>query len=144
MVETHLTINLPITGSSSNYAQAGLLLYGDDNKYLRLDMYANSDTRQIEFINAETAQVSGYPTWGATALGPPALTTNVSAWLRLVKRNVDGQENYTAYNSADNVNWTKSGTWVHALGSGAKICLYAGNVSGYTATFDYVHVSTLQ
>ena len=144
VVETHLTMNLPVTGSNFNYAQAGLLIYGDDNNYVRLDMYSNSDTRQIEFIKAETAAASGYPTWGATALGPPALTTNVSAWLRIVKRNVNGLENYTAYSSADDVNWTQSGTWVHTLGSGAKICLFAGNLAGYTATFDYVHVSTLQ
>jgi arabinan endo-1,5-alpha-L-arabinosidase len=144
VVETHLTMNLPTTGSSSDYAQAGLLIYGDDNNYVRLDMYSNSDTRQIEFIKAETAVASGYPTWGAIALGQPALTTNVSAWLRVAKRNVNGLENYTAYSSADDVTWTRSGTWVHTLGSGAKICLFAGNLAGYTATFDYVHVSTLQ
>ena len=50
----------------------------------------------------------------------PALTTNVSAWLRIVKRNLNGLENYTAYSSADDVNWTQSGTWVHTLGSGAN------------------------
>jgi arabinan endo-1,5-alpha-L-arabinosidase len=144
VVETHLTMNLPATGSSFNYAQAGLLIYGDDNDYIRLDMYSNSDTRQIEFIKAQAAQASGYPTWGATALGPPAITTTVSAWVRIVKRDVNGQENYAAYSSADDVNWTQSGTWVHTLGSGAKICLFAGNLAGYTATFDYVHVSTLE
>lgn len=144
MVETELTIDLPVTGANANYAQAGLLLYGDDNNYVRLDAYSNSDTRQVEFIKAETPPASGYPTWGATDLGPPALTSQVNVWLRIARRNVNGQENYTAYSSADGVTWIQSGTWVHQLGSAEKICLYAGNLSGYTANFDYVTVSTLQ
>lgn len=144
IVETELTINLPITGSNFNYAQAGLLIDGDDNDYVRLDLYSNSDTRQIEFINAETSPAPGYPTWGATDLGPPAISTDVSAWLRVVKRNVNGQEHFTAYSSADDVNWIESGTWVHALGPAAKICLFAGNLAGYTAKFEYIRVSTLQ
>lgn len=144
MVETKLDITLPISGNGNDYAQAGLLLYGDDSDYVRLDLYSNNDTRQVEFIKAETAQATGYPTWGATNLGAPAMTTDVNAWLRIVKRNVNGQEHYTAYSSNDGVNWIQSGTWVHQLGSAAKICLYAGNRTGYTVSFDYVHVSTLQ
>ena len=144
MVETQLSINLPVSGAGADFAQAGLLIYGDDNDYVRLDVFSNSDTRQVEFIKQETAVASGYATWGATALGPAAITTNVSAWLRIVKRDVNGEEHYEAYSSSDNVHWIESGTWVHTLGSGAKICLYAGNRSGYTASFDYVHVTTLQ
>jgi arabinan endo-1,5-alpha-L-arabinosidase len=121
-----------------------LLIYGDDSDYIRLDMFSNSDTRQIEFIKQETPPASGYPTWGATNLGPPVITTTVNAWLRIVKRNVNGQEHYTAYSSNDDVTWTQSGTWVHSLGTSEKICLFAGNLAGYTANFDYVHVSTLQ
>ena len=68
----------------------------------------------------------------------------MSAWVRIVRRNVNGEEHYTAYSSNDNVNWIEGGTWVHSLGSAAKICLYAGNRAGFTAAFDYVHVSTLQ
>jgi arabinan endo-1,5-alpha-L-arabinosidase len=144
MVETQLTINLPVSGEGYDYAQAGLLIYGDDNDYVRLDLFSNSDTRSIEFIKQETAVAAGYSTWGATALGPAAIGTSVSAWLRIVKRNVNGEEHYEAYSSPDDVHWTESGTWVHSLGTGAKICLYAGNRAGYTASFDYVHVSTLQ
>jgi arabinan endo-1,5-alpha-L-arabinosidase len=144
MVETKLDITLPISGNGNDYAQAGLLLYEDDSDYVRLDLYSNNDTRQVEFIKAETEQATGYPTWGATNLGAPAMTTDVNAWLRIVKRNVNGQEHYTAYSSNDGVNWIQSGTWVHQLGSAAKICLYAGNRTGYTVSFDYVHVSTLQ
>jgi hypothetical protein len=121
-----------------------MLIYGDDNDYVRLDVFSDSDTRQVELIKQETAVAAGYATWGATALGPAAITTNVNAWLRIVKRDVNGEEHYEAYSSSDDVHWTESGTWVHTLGSAAKICLYAGNLAGYTAAFDYVHVSTLQ
>ncbi len=144
MIETRLSINLPTSGVGPNYAQAGILLYKDDSDFVRVDLYNNNDTRQIEFIKAQTVQQTGYPTWGATNLGPAAIATEVSAWVRLVKRDVDGEEHYTAYSSNDGVTWIQGGTWVHQLGSGAKICLYAGNRSGYIAQFDYVHVTTLQ
>ncbi|HWT65727.1 MAG TPA: family 43 glycosylhydrolase [Terracidiphilus sp.] len=144
IIETKLDINLPVSGVGPDYAQAGVLLLKDDSNFVRVDLYNNNDTRQIEFIKAETAQQSGYPTWGATNIGAALIGTDVSAWLRIVKRNVDGQEHYTAYSSIDGLTWTRGGTWVHTLGSQAKICLYAGNRSGYTASFDYVRVSTLQ
>jgi len=144
MIETKLDINLPVSGVGPDYAQAGVLLLKDDSNFVRVDLYNNNDTRQIEFIKAETAQQSGYPTWGATNIGTALIGADVSAWLRIVKRNVDGQEHYTAYSSMDGLTWTRSGTWVHTLGSQAKICLYAGNRSGYSASFDYVRVSTLQ
>lgn len=144
LIETKIDLSLPITGVGPDYAQAGVLLYKDNSNFVRVDLYNNNDTRQVEFIKAETAESSGYPTWGATNVGPPLVTTDVSVWIRLVKRNVNGEEHYTAYSSNDGSTWTQSGTWVHSLGTEAKICLYAGNRSGYTATFDYVRVSTLQ
>jgi arabinan endo-1,5-alpha-L-arabinosidase len=143
MVETKVDLNLPISGVGPDFAQAGLLIYENGNNFVRADLYNNNDTRQVEFIKAETAIQTGYPTWGATNLGPAAISTDVSVWMRIVKRNVNGEEHYTAYSSGDNVNWIEGGTWVHTLGNSAKICLYAGNVAGYIASFDYVHVSTL-
>src|SRR6185312_11288360 len=35
MVEAKVTINLPTSGSGFDYAQAGLLIYGDDSNSLR-------------------------------------------------------------------------------------------------------------
>ncbi|WP_348262387.1 family 43 glycosylhydrolase [Telmatobacter sp. DSM 110680] len=144
MAETKVDINLPTSGVGPDFAQAGLLIYADDNNFVRADLYNNNDTRQVEFIKAETAQAAGYSTWGATNLGPASISTQVTVWLRIVKRNVDGEEHYTAFSSKDGVTWTRGGTWVHQLGSSEKICLYAGNRSGYVGTFHYVHVSTLQ
>lgn len=144
LVETKLSMTLPLTGAGADFAQAGLLIYGDDSNYLRLDLYSNSDTRQIEFIKAWTPPQPGYPTWGATNLGPPSTTQTVNAWLRIAKRTVNGQETYTAYSSSDGVTFTRGGTWTHTLGANTKICIYAGNRTGYTASFDYIHISTLQ
>jgi hypothetical protein len=48
-------------------AQAGLLIYGDDKNFVRLDLF--NDTRQVEFIKAESAQASGYPTWAGNRTG---------------------------------------------------------------------------
>jgi arabinan endo-1,5-alpha-L-arabinosidase len=144
MIETKLDIDLPLSGKGPDFAQAGLLIYGDDANFIRADVYNNNDTRQVEFIKAETAEHPSYPTWGATNLGPPAIGSQVTAWLRIVKRNVNGESHYTGYNSADGATWIKGGTWVHALGNTEKLCMYAGNQAGYTGTFHYVHVSTVQ
>jgi arabinan endo-1,5-alpha-L-arabinosidase len=143
MVETELDLNLPISGVGPDFAQAGLMIYGDDSDFVRLDLYNNNDTRQVEFIKAEKPQAAGYPTWGATNIGSAAINSQVTVWLRIVKRNVNGTEQYTAYSSNNGTSWVRGGTWVHQLGSAARICLYAGNRSGFTGTFHYVHVSTL-
>jgi arabinan endo-1,5-alpha-L-arabinosidase len=144
VVETKIDLDLPTSGVGPDYAQAGLIIYSDDRDFVRLDLYNNNDTRQVEFIKAEKQEASGYPTWGATNIGPPEVAAQVTAWLRIVKRNVDGAEHYNAYSSNDGATWMRGGTWVHQLGSSSKICLYAGNRSGFTGTFHYVHVSTLQ
>ncbi len=144
MVETELDLNLPVSGVGPDYAQAGLLLYGDDSDFIRADLFNDNDTRQVEFIKAQAPQASGYPSWGATNIGAPDLNTEVTVWLRIVRKNVNGQELYTAYSSNDGSTWIQSGTWVHSLGGNEKICLYAGNQAGYIANFHYVHVSTLE
>jgi len=144
LVETEIDLNLPVSGVGQNYAQAGLLLYGDDNNFIRADLYNNNDTRQVEFIKAQTPQASGYPSWGATNLGTAAIGTQVTVWLRIARRTLNGQQSYTAYSSSDGATWIQGGTWVHSLGSTEKICLYAGNQAGYLANFHYVHVSTLE
>ncbi len=145
MVETKVSLNLPPTGNGVDYTQAGLVIYGDDVNYLRMDLYANSDTRQVEFIKSETPPAANDPTWSATDLGPATtIAGQLTTWMRIVKRTIDGVDTYTAYNSVDGTTWARAGAWTHALGASPKICLYAGNRAGYTASFDTVHVSTLQ
>jgi arabinan endo-1,5-alpha-L-arabinosidase len=145
LVEVKLSTSVPDDGSNNDYAQAGLLLYGNDANYLRVDLYSNSDTRQVEFIKGETPEGTNYPTWSATDLGSATSVSGLlTTYLRVAKRTIDGVETYTGYSSVDGVTWVRCGAWTHSLGSAAQIGLYAGNRSGYTASFDYVHVTTLQ
>lgn len=144
MVETKLDVNLPVSGRGTDFAQAGLLIYGDENNFVRADVYNNNDTRQVEFIKVETAEAPGYPIWGSTSLGPAGMNSQITVWLRIIKRNVDGRSRYTGYSSNDGVTWVQGGTWIHSLGDTEKICLYAGNQAGFLASFHYVHVSTVK
>ena len=135
-VETRVRLDVPPTGTGYNFVQAGLVIYGDDDNYIKLSHVAIAGTRQIEFAKEMRPVPQGYPRYGNTVLGPPGDWT----WLRITKRTVDGEEHYTASTSRDGTRWTRGGTWTHTLGSGAKIGLVAYGGSGFTASFDYVRV----
>jgi arabinan endo-1,5-alpha-L-arabinosidase len=144
VVETKMSINLPIAGSGDNYAQGDLFIYGDDANFLRLDIYSNATTRQIEFVKQATAVAAYAANNGASNLAAPSLTGGVvSAYLRIVKRTIDGTATYTAYASQDGITWQRGATWTHTL-TNERIGLAGGNLAGFTASFDYVHVSPLQ
>ena len=67
----------------------------------------------------------------------------VSTYVRVAKRTIDGQATYTAYTSIDGTTWYRGGTWTHTL-TNEKIGIAGANKAGFTASFDYVRVSTLQ
>lgn len=141
MVETKMTVSLPFDGSCCyNFSQGALLIYGDDGNSIKLDVFADFDTRQTEFAKQVNPVPANYPNYGGAYVGAPAETT----WLRLVKRSDPDGERYTAYSSADGYNWTRGTTWNHQLGPGALIGISAENAPGVTVNFDYVHVSTLK
>jgi arabinan endo-1,5-alpha-L-arabinosidase len=140
LVETKVTLDLPPEGCCYNYVQAGLVIYGDDDNFLKLVHFSNWETRQTEFAKEMSPVPAGYPRYGNTVVGPPALTT----WLRIVKRAGDTEDHYTAYTSRDGRNWVRGGTWTHNLGDEAKIGLVAMGGTGFTAEFDYVRVSHLR
>ena len=144
MVETKLTMNFPTSASTINYAQGDLFIYGDDSNFLRLDLYANAATRQVEFLK-QMAKLPAYDVVnGVSNLSQPLLSAeSVVVYLRIAKRTVDGQATYTAYASQDGLVYTRGATWQHTLNN-EKIGIAASNLAGYTASFDYVHVTTLQ
>jgi arabinan endo-1,5-alpha-L-arabinosidase len=137
-------VNLPATGCCFNFTQAGIVIYGDDDNFIKLAPVSIWDTRQIEFAKEVFPVLPGYPRYGNTVAGPPGETT----WLRIAARvrNVT-EETYTAYTSLDGHTWYRNGTWTHHLGPNAKIGLVAmgrpPDHPEYTAHFDHVRVFEL-
>lgn len=139
MVETRVNLNVPPTGCCFNYVQAGMVIYRDDDNYVKLNHVSIWDTRQTEFAKEVKPVPSGYPRYGNTVVGPPADWT----YLRIVKRTVGTEEHYRAYTSRDGVTWIRGGVWTHQLGTAARIGLVSMGGSGFTANFDYVRVYRL-
>jgi arabinan endo-1,5-alpha-L-arabinosidase len=133
LVETKVTLDLPPEGCCQNFVQAGLAVYGDDDRYLKLVHVSIFETRQTEFAKERSGAPPGYPFYGNTVVGPSAETT----WLRIAKRTVDGGEAYRAYTSHDGVTWVRGGVWTHNLGADASIGLVSMGGAGFTAHFDY-------
>ena len=140
VVETRVRLNLPAEGCCFNYVQAGLVIYADDDNYLKLVHVSIWETRQTEFAKELFPVPEGYPRYGNTVVGPPGEWT----YLRIVKQTHAGEEHYTAYTSFDGINWVRGGTWTHELGSNAHIGLVSMGGSGFTANFDYVRVYRLR
>jgi arabinan endo-1,5-alpha-L-arabinosidase len=140
VVETRVRLNLPAEGCCFNYVQAGLLIYGDDDSYIKLTHASIWETRQTEFAKEQPFEAAGLPRYGNTVVGPPAEWT----YLRIVRRQHAGEEQYTAYTSQDGANWVRGGTWTHELGNDARIGLVSMGGTGFVADFDYVRVYRLR
>ncbi|HET6597079.1 MAG TPA: family 43 glycosylhydrolase [Anaerolineales bacterium] len=140
VVETRLRLNLPAEGCCFNYVQAGLVIYADDDNFIKLVEVSIWETRQTEFAKEEFPVPDGYPRYGNTVVGPPGEWV----YLRIVKQTRAGEEHYTAYTSLDGVNWVRGGTWTHDLGKDASIGLVSMGGAGFVAEFDYVRVYKLR
>jgi arabinan endo-1,5-alpha-L-arabinosidase len=139
IVDTRVRLNLPAEGCCFNYVQAGLVIYSDDDNFVKLVHVSIWDTRQTEFAKELFPVPEGYPRYGNTVVGAPSEWT----YLRIVRRSNNEGELYTAYTSLDGITWVRGGTWTQQLGSNAHIGLVSMGGSGFTANFDYVHVYTL-
>jgi arabinan endo-1,5-alpha-L-arabinosidase len=136
VVQTKVKVDVPADPSCCfNYAQGGLVLYGDDGNYIKLTSTSIWDTRQTEFGNEVTPQPTGFPNYGNTVVGP------VGDWTYL--RIVACHDSYTAYTSLDGRHWDHGGTWRHDLGRDARIGLVSMGAAGFTSTFAYVRVRGL-
>jgi arabinan endo-1,5-alpha-L-arabinosidase len=139
IVETRLKLNVPTEGCCYNYVQAGLVIYGGDDNFIKLAHVSIWETRQTEFAKELAPVPDGYPRYGNTVVGPPGNWT----YLRIVKRTLEGVEYYRAYTSRDGVAWVRGGVWTHHFGATARIGLVSMGGSGFTAKFDYVRVYKL-
>jgi len=163
VVETRLRVNVPNEGCCFNYAQAGLVVYKDDDNYIKLSNASIWETRQNEFAKELFPTPGpGWSRYGNTVVGPPAEHPGWT-YLRIVVERLNRSEQadalgdterYTAYTSQDGVRWVRGGTWTHSLGRDARIGLIslAGRadnpatpeVESFTAEFDYVRTSALR
>lgn len=141
VVETKVSLDAPLDKCppECNFVQAGMVIYRNDDNFVKLVDVSIFDTRQTEFAKEVAPVPQGYPRYGNTVVGPP----NTSTWLRIVKHTAGAEEQYTAYTSRDGVHYVRGGTWTHTLGSTARLGLVSMGGTGYTARFDYVRVSTL-
>lgn len=134
IVETKLELDLG-EAEVRNFQQAGLIVYVDDDSFLRLGHVAIWRTRQAEF-GKEVLQ-EGFLSWGGHTSGPVAETM----WLRIHHTtNAAGEHLYRSAISVDGESWRWGATWTLPAGSDALVGLYTGGgVEPPTvAQFDYV------
>ncbi len=140
VIQTRVKLNVPPEGCCQNFVQAGLVIYGDDDNFIKLAHVSIFETRQAEFAKELSPVPDGFPRYGNTVVGPPSEWTD----LRVVRRTERGQELYTPYTRRDGGEWVRGGTYTHALGEDARLGLVSMGGEGFTATFEYVRVSRLK
>jgi arabinan endo-1,5-alpha-L-arabinosidase len=153
VVETRVRVSVPDEGCCFNYAQAGVVVYGDEDNYVKLTNSSIWNTRQTEFAKELNPVPEGWARYGNTVVGPPS---EEWTYLRIVSERLTGRdreaaggdtEAYTAYTSQDGVTWVRGGTWTHSLGRDVRIALVAYAAPGgtsFTAEFDYLRASTVR
>ncbi|MBE1485117.1 ThuA domain-containing protein [Plantactinospora soyae] len=136
------TIQTRVDGSllDEQYQQGGLIVYGDDDNYLKFDFIADNTVgqpvnRRIEF-RSEIAAVVQEPQ-------PQATNLTTAVWhLRLAKVG----DTYTAAYSADGTTWTELAPLTNAaLGADPRVGLFslgAAQTASKTVAFDYFRLST--
>jgi len=139
MIETRMRLNLPPEGCCFNYTQAGLLVYGDDDAYLKLVHVSIWETRQTEWAKEIPTPIVTGQRYGNTVVAAP----NEWTWFRIASWTRGGERLYQAYTSRDGQTWTRGGVWTHDLDD-PSVGLVSMGGAGFTAEFDYVRVYRLQ
>lgn len=113
---------------TSNWSQGGLIAWQDDDNFFRITrLYDNGGVFQF------TREIGGLRTY-KNVTDP---ITSTVAYLKLVKNG----DNYTAYYSADGVDYTQ--VWTTQTGSltNIRIGLICTNGTGLTGDFDYFYIN---
>ncbi|MFL6673071.1 MAG: family 43 glycosylhydrolase [Massilia sp.] len=137
-IEVELHLDAP-DSCCARPVQAGLVVFRDDDNYIKLVELAHDGLRQVEFAKELAPVDAGYPRYGNTVVGTPGATT----WLRLDVRRAQDGERYTAWSSQDGRGWVGGGVWTHNLGPSARLGLVAMGGAGYGAVVTRVAVSRL-
>jgi arabinan endo-1,5-alpha-L-arabinosidase len=152
VVETKVRVDVPDEGCCYNFAQGGLVIYGDDDNFIKLSSASIWETRQTEFAKELSDVQEGQNRYGNTVVGPPGQDWT---YLRIVVERLSGQEQreaggdterYTAYTSQDGRTWVRGGAWTHSLGDAriGLISLAAPTADTFTSEFDYVRVYSVK
>jgi regulation of enolase protein 1 (concanavalin A-like superfamily) len=135
------TAQTKVDGSllDEQYQQAGLLVYGDDDNYVKLDFIADNTAGQ-----AVSRRIEFRSEIGAAVQDPQPNVSNLTSavWhLRLTKAG----NTYTAAYSADGTEWTTLGPLTNAaVGATPKVGLFslgANQTASKTVAFDYFRLS---
>ncbi|MDQ6709141.1 MAG: family 43 glycosylhydrolase [Candidatus Dormibacteraeota bacterium] len=169
VVEVKLALDLPREACCFNFVQAGVVIYKNDDAFLKLANVAIFETRQTEWAKEiPNGSTAGNERYGNSVVGPPNEGPPAEGnwtWLRIVKSShlrslsVGGKgpgddgnrqsqalgvtEFYQAYTSNDGKTWVRGAVWTHDLSDDARIGLISMGGSGFHAWFDYVHVYTV-
>ena len=138
LAETRVKLNLPAEGCCFNYVQAGMVVYDDDDNFLKLTHVSIWETRQTEWAKELAPVPENYPRYGNTVVTAPGEWT----WLRIARWQQGGEVRYQAYVSRDGQNWNRGGVWTHDLDV-ERLGLVAMGGSGFVADFDYVRIYRL-
>jgi arabinan endo-1,5-alpha-L-arabinosidase len=162
IVETAVRLNVPDEPECCyNYAQGGVLVYENDDSFVKLTNTSIWNTRQTEWAKEIPPPVpTGWNRYGNTVVGPPS-DSGEWTYLRIAVERLSGAERraaggdthgYTAYTSQDGRTWVRGGTWTHSL-TDADIALVAMGLTpdpgqtipgDYTVDYDYVRVYQLR
>jgi cytochrome c len=136
-VETKLTAPL-----QDNWQLAGLLLYGDDDHYVKYDVVADNAPGAPPARRVELRYENGGPLTGpgGTDPAPPASATD-TWWLRLTKTG----DTYTGAISADGETWVQSpGSVTVALENPAIGLMAIGPNQAQPITVDFDHFRVVE
>jgi arabinan endo-1,5-alpha-L-arabinosidase len=151
VVDVKLRTNIPEEGCCFNFRQGGVVIYGNNDNFLKLTVTSIFNTRQTEWAKEESDVPQGYPRQGNTVIGAPADWTI----LRIVRtESPGGVEYYQAWTRTPGNSWTRGGTWTHRLtelDGPVRIGLVSMGAGGpisdpdadYRTFFDYVRVHRL-
>jgi arabinan endo-1,5-alpha-L-arabinosidase len=128
-VETKMAIDLGVETDRS-FQQAGLVMYANDDRYVKLVHVSIGSGRRTEYAKEENQE------YGGMVVGPPARVT----WLRISHRvdRVHNEHEVRAATSRNGRQWVWGGVWSMPLSAQLDIGLVSQGGRGATAQFDYL------
>ena len=140
VAETTVRLDVPATGAGYDAAQAGLVVYGSDDSYVKLVHVAAGSTRQTILAREVPTGPRRWPRYGSSSAGPPGDVTR----LRVVRRTSGTRTTFRAWTRSDQGRWVRGPSWSQSLlGSGVRVGLGAMGRGGHRAVFDELRVSRL-